>query len=246
MDHDPTGAGDDRALPDGLDICEDCGEARGRTPAGWLSSLLLLGHRLQLVRAALPPAHHRTTGRCRTGSGSTSRGSASGAAAARPRRTATRGRSSPTCRKRTMARRRQERGGDEPDRHDRQPGRRHRPHRRPRASRAAPRARCGRSVVGCLHHPRLPPRPLSREVAGLGRLRAAVHLQGPRAATTTTARPDFAPRRTSSPSACRYEGPALPQHVVDMDGKPLGPAMVAVQDANGDWRLVSAGGGPDD
>ena len=30
-------------LPDGLDICEGCGEARGRTPAGWLSSCFCSG-----------------------------------------------------------------------------------------------------------------------------------------------------------------------------------------------------------
>jgi hypothetical protein len=40
------------------------------------------------------------------------------------------------------------------------------------------------------------------------------------------------------PFGVPYRGPALPQHVVDMDGKPLGPPMRAVQDADGDWRLV--------
>ena len=40
----PTiGGRDDRALPDGLTICEDCGEARGRTSAGWLSSCFCSG-----------------------------------------------------------------------------------------------------------------------------------------------------------------------------------------------------------
>jgi hypothetical protein len=40
------------------------------------------------------------------------------------------------------------------------------------------------------------------------------------------------------PFGVPYRGPALPQHVVDMDSEPLGPPMRAVQDADGDWRLV--------
>jgi len=47
------------------------------------------------------------------------------------------------------------------------------------------------------------------------------------------------------PFGVRYDGPALPQHVVDMDGKPLGPPMLAVQDGAGQWRLWPMGD-PDD
>jgi len=47
------------------------------------------------------------------------------------------------------------------------------------------------------------------------------------------------------PFGVRYDGPALPQHVVDMDGNPLGPPMVAVQDGAGRWRLWPIGD-PDD
>jgi hypothetical protein len=43
------------------------------------------------------------------------------------------------------------------------------------------------------------------------------------------------------PFGVPYRGPALPQHVVDMDGNPLGPAMVAVQDGEGQWRLWPVG-----
>jgi hypothetical protein len=47
------------------------------------------------------------------------------------------------------------------------------------------------------------------------------------------------------PFNVRYDGPALPQHVVDMDHVPLGPPLVAVQDAAGDWRLWPAAGDHD-
>ena len=47
------------------------------------------------------------------------------------------------------------------------------------------------------------------------------------------------------PFGVPYRGPALPQHVVDMDGKPLDPAMVAVQDGEGQWRMWPMGD-PDD
>lgn len=43
------------------------------------------------------------------------------------------------------------------------------------------------------------------------------------------------------PFGVSYRGPALPQHVVDMDGNPLGPPMVAVQDEAGEWSLWPAG-----
>ena len=42
------------------------------------------------------------------------------------------------------------------------------------------------------------------------------------------------------PFGVPYGGPALPQHVVDMDGKPLGRPMIAVKDEAGDWRLWPA------
>jgi hypothetical protein len=52
---------------------------------------------------------------------------------------------------------------------------------------------------------------------------------------------DCPPKRRAEedhqPFGVPYKGPALPQHVVDTDHKPLGPAMVAVQDADGAWRL---------
>jgi hypothetical protein len=52
---------------------------------------------------------------------------------------------------------------------------------------------------------------------------------------------DCPPRRRADedrqPFGVPYKGPALPQHVVDTDGRPLGPPMVAVQDAEGDWSL---------
>lgn len=35
-----------------------------------------------------------------------------------------------------------------------------------------------------------------------------------------------------------YDGPALPQHTIGPDGRPLGPPMRAVRDADGNWRLV--------
>lgn len=38
-----------------------------------------------------------------------------------------------------------------------------------------------------------------------------------------------------------YVGPALPQHVVDMDRVPLGEPMVAVKDETGEWSLWPAG-----
>jgi hypothetical protein len=47
------------------------------------------------------------------------------------------------------------------------------------------------------------------------------------------------------PFGVSYKGPALPQHVVDMDHVPLGPPMVAVQDAAGQWSLWPIGD-PDD
>jgi hypothetical protein len=47
------------------------------------------------------------------------------------------------------------------------------------------------------------------------------------------------------PFGVYYDGPALPQHVVDMDGNPLGPPLVAVRDAAGQWSLWLAGD-PDD
>jgi hypothetical protein len=37
-----------------------------------------------------------------------------------------------------------------------------------------------------------------------------------------------------------YDGPALPQHVVDMDGVPLGEPMIAVKDQAGEWGLWPA------
>jgi hypothetical protein len=42
-----------------------------------------------------------------------------------------------------------------------------------------------------------------------------------------------------------YKGPTLPQHVVDMDGEPLGPLMVAVQDTGGQWSLWPFGDADD-
>ncbi len=56
---------------------------------------------------------------------------------------------------------------------------------------------------------------------------------------------DCPPRRRADedrqPFGVFYDGPALPQHVEDFDGTPLGAPMVAVRDTAGDWRLVPAG-----
>jgi hypothetical protein len=56
---------------------------------------------------------------------------------------------------------------------------------------------------------------------------------------------DCPPRRRAEedhqPFGIAYRGPALPQHVVDMVGQPLGEPMVAVQDESGDWSLWPAG-----
>jgi hypothetical protein len=53
------------------------------------------------------------------------------------------------------------------------------------------------------------------------------------------------PRRRAEddhqPFGVPYVGPALPQHVVDMDGVPLGEPMVATRDEAGEWKLWPAG-----
>ena len=53
------------------------------------------------------------------------------------------------------------------------------------------------------------------------------------------------PRRRAEedrqPFGVVYSGPALPQHVVDMDGTPLGEPMIAVKDEAGEWSLWPAG-----
>jgi hypothetical protein len=58
---------------------------------------------------------------------------------------------------------------------------------------------------------------------------------------------DCPPRRRAEedfqPFGVPYGGPALPQHVVDMDENPLGEPMYAVKDTDGNWRLVDAPGG---
>jgi len=55
---------------------------------------------------------------------------------------------------------------------------------------------------------------------------------------------DCPPRRRveedHQPFGVPYDGPALPQHVEDMDGVPLGAPMVAVRDTARDWRLWPA------
>jgi hypothetical protein len=40
------------------------------------------------------------------------------------------------------------------------------------------------------------------------------------------------------PFGIPYKGPALPQHSVSWDGRPLGPRMRAIQDENVEWHLV--------
>jgi hypothetical protein len=56
---------------------------------------------------------------------------------------------------------------------------------------------------------------------------------------------DCPPRKRATedhqPFAISYDGPALPQHVVDMDGVPLGEPMIAVKDEAGEWSLWPAG-----
>lgn len=53
---------------------------------------------------------------------------------------------------------------------------------------------------------------------------------------------DCAARRRAQedgqPFGIKYDGPALPQHVVTMDGAPLGPTMRAIKVADGSWRLM--------
>ena len=53
------------------------------------------------------------------------------------------------------------------------------------------------------------------------------------------------PRRRAEedhqPFGLAYNGPSLPQHVVDMDGAPLGEPMIAVKDEAGEWSLWPAG-----
>jgi hypothetical protein len=55
---------------------------------------------------------------------------------------------------------------------------------------------------------------------------------------------DCPPRRRAEedrqPFGVPYDGPALPQHVVDMDGVPLGEPMIAVKDQAGEWGLWPA------
>lgn len=55
---------------------------------------------------------------------------------------------------------------------------------------------------------------------------------------------DCLPRKRANedrqPFGVPYDGPALPQHVVDLDGVPLGAAMVAVLDGAREWRLLPA------
>jgi hypothetical protein len=56
---------------------------------------------------------------------------------------------------------------------------------------------------------------------------------------------DCPPRRRADedrqPFGMPYKGPALPQHVVDREGNPLGPPMVAVRDEVGQWSLWPMG-----
>ena len=56
---------------------------------------------------------------------------------------------------------------------------------------------------------------------------------------------DCPPRRRADedrqPFGVFYDGPALPQHVVDLDGVPLGEPMIAVKDEAGEWSLWPAG-----
>lgn len=55
---------------------------------------------------------------------------------------------------------------------------------------------------------------------------------------------DCPPRRRAitdhQPFGIFYDGPALPQHVVDLDGVPLGEPMVAIKDEAGAWSLWPA------
>ena len=41
------------------------------------------------------------------------------------------------------------------------------------------------------------------------------------------------------PFGLPYDGPALPQHVIGLDGRPLGSPMQAIRDGDGTWRLVA-------
>ena len=60
-------------------------------------------------------------------------------------------------------------------------------------------------------------------------------------ATTPAARPGGGPPNDHQSFRVFYDGPALPQHVVDLDGIPLGEPMIAVKDEAGEWSLWPAG-----
>ena len=103
-----------------------------------------------------------------------------------------------------------------------------------------------RPVPGAVARPGTPaPSPAAPTVpvppsCGPGRATGAATCARTPTATTATAHPGGGPTRTTSPSASP-KGPALPQHVVDMDGVPLGEPMVAVKDEAGEWSLWPAG-----
>jgi len=90
-------------------------------------------------------------------------------------------------------------------------------------------------IPGCTHDPPCPAK--LRAWAGYGR-RYLCEKPGCR-------HRDCPPKRRAEedqqPFGVPYWGPALPQHVVDMEGVPLGPPMVAVQDGEGQWSLWPLG-----
>lgn len=95
------------------------------------------------------------------------------------------------------------------------------------------------TIPGCTHTPPCPAK--LRAWAGYGRRYIC---EKPRCKHL-----DCPPRRRAEedrqPFGVPYKGPALPQHVVGMDGVPLGEPMVAVQDGEGQWSLWPVGD-PDD
>jgi hypothetical protein len=91
------------------------------------------------------------------------------------------------------------------------------------------------TIPGCTHNPPCPAK--LRAWAGYGRRYVCERPRCRHRRCPAKRRAD----EDRQPFGVPYRGPALPQHVVDTEGKPLGPPMVAVQDAAGDWSLQPAG-----
>ena len=89
------------------------------------------------------------------------------------------------------------------------------------------------TIPGCTHGP-CPAK--QRAWAGYGRRYMCEEAECDHAGCPPRRRAD----EDQQPFGVPYDGPALPQHVVDMDGVPLGEPMVAVKDDAGEWSLWPA------